>query len=186
MTRLLTLAALTFFAASVAPRLAAAADDPHTNPTIGVRGVYFRPRDADRGRWGEGVQLKGPMGEALAYQVSADLVHTSAHGANFRTVPVQLTLLGYFTPSQPLSPFLLAGVGWYFTHVDGPGSHTERLLRPHFGGGVEILATDKISLDASYRFLWSQVYRLSDYGHPFGSNFKEQGSMITLAANYRF
>ena len=165
---------------------AARADDPHTSPTVGARGIYYRPKDADRGAWGEGVQYKGPMGEALAFQASVDYVRHSASGANYRTIPAQISLLGYFTPTSPLAPFLIAGLGWYFTHVDGPGSHTERLLRPHIGAGIEILASDKISLDASYRFLWSQVYRFTDFGHPYGSNFKGQGSMITLALNYRF
>jgi opacity protein-like surface antigen len=164
----------------------AAADDPHTDASIGARTVFYRPLDADHGAWAKGAQLKLHVSQSYALQASMDVTHYSLAGANFRAVPVQVSLLGYFTPETPMSFFLLAGMGWYTSRVDGPGSHSETRSNPHVGVGLELVTEKRWTLDASYRFLWSQVYRLSDLGHPYGSGFKERASMLTLALNWRF
>lgn len=164
----------------------AQSEDSHQATTLGPRAVFYRPRDADHGTWNGGAQLKLGLGGAYALRASVDVTHHSAAGADYREVPLQFSLLGYFSPQDPLSFYLLIGYGWYWSHVGGGGAHTETSSRPHAGGGVELLGGGDWALDASYEFIWSQVWRPNDTGHPYGSGFHERGSMITLSAVRRF
>ena len=99
--------------------------------------------------------------------------------------PIQATLIGYFYPESSLSPFLLVGAGWYLTHADGPYAGTQRRFGPHAGAGLELLLGGHWSLDASYRFLWTQIMTLSKPHQFFSSEFSERGSMLTVGLNYR-
>lgn len=156
----------------------------HTDPALGARYSFFRPKDADHGTWGAGGQVKMRLNEGYALQGSVDVTHHSAAGADYRVVPAQLTLLGYVTPKQPFSFYALLGSGWYFTRVGGPGAHSERPFRLHAGVGAEILAGGRWTVDGSFRFLWSSVWRFNDWDHPWGSGYHAQGTMVTVALNY--
>jgi len=120
------------------------------------------------------------LGAATALEGSLDLTRHDASGTAVREIPFQVTLLGYFKPDEEISPFLLAGMGWYFRRLGGPGAHSETRCGPHVGAGVQWLIGKHLSMEASYRFLWSAVWRLSDFSHPYGSGFHERGSMLTV------
>lgn len=171
---------------AAAPAFAAWGDVPiHSDPEIGGRSVFYRPKDADHGTWAPGGQVRGSLGGAYGYEMSLDYTRHTAAGADYRVIPVQLTLLGFFSPETPMSAYLLAGVGWYFTKLGGPGAHSETLFREHAGVGLHIMTQGSLTVDGSWRYIWSSVWRFNDYGHPWGSGYHFQGTMITLAANYR-
>ena len=175
-----------FLLVLAAPAFAQQQNVSHAAATAGPRAVFYTPSDADHGEWGQGLQVKLPAGPDYAMQVSVDRSKHSAGGANYKDLPVQVSLLGYFMPESPGSFYLLVGMGYYRVTVDGPGAHTESSTRPHVGAGLEVLGDGRFSLDASYRFIWSEVIRMNDYGHPWGSGFHARGSMLTLSVGYRF
>jgi hypothetical protein len=170
----------------VSPAFAQQRSVSHSAGAVGPRAVFYAPSDADHGQWGQGVQLKLPAGPDYAMQISVDRSKHSAAGANYKDLPIQVSLLGYFMPESPGSFYLLLGMGHYRVTVDGPGAHTENSTRPHIGAGLEVLGDSRFSLDASYRFIWSGVWRLNDYAHPWGSGFHKRGTMYTLSIAYRF
>lgn len=178
------LAVLALLAASPAGASTEFTDDqPHTSPTIGARAIFYRPRDADHGVWGPGVQMRMHGDERYAVEVSIDKTQHTSAGANIRTIPVQLSLIGFFTPESKISPYFMIGYGWYLRKLD---NHSDRLQHPHAGLGVHWLALESLSLDAGYRLLWSAAWRSTDYLRPFGRNYRDRGSMFVASANYRF
>lgn len=160
-------------------------DRLQSDPQLGGRAVFYRPKDADHGTWGPGMLVRGSLGGAYGFEVSLDDTRHSAAGATYNVLPLQLSLLGFTNPDQALSPYLLAGPGWYFTRVGGPGAHNETLFRLHAGAGLQLLGGGNWSIDGSWRYIWSAVWRFNDYGHPWGSDYHEQGSMWTLALNWK-
>lgn len=162
------------------------AQDSHTSTSLGPRAVFYRPRDADHGSWSPGGQLDVGLGQAYAIEMSVDVTRHSSAGANYREIPVQLTLKGFLQPEDPASLYLLAGYGWYFSRVDGPGARSETQTRPHVGAGLELLSGTNWTLDADYRFIWSAVYQPLNNTRLLGNGYHKRGSMIMLALTRRF
>lgn len=164
------------------------ADDvgSHTATAIGARMTYYRPYDADFGKWSPGVQLRLHGDKTYALECSADFTHTTFGGTRVSVIPVQATILGFLYPESSISPYVLLGGGWYFTRVQDPSPRTVSRFGPHAGAGLQLLVNDGWSLDGSYRFLWTQSLHLQDPTHPLGQNFSSKGYMITVGLNYRF
>ena len=156
-----------------------------SNSSIGGRATFYRPQDADHGLWAPGVQGRLRLNKGYAAEFSADFTHHSIGQTTIDVVPVQATLLGFFYPDSTFTPYLLLGIGWYYTKVRDQTTHTENRWGPHAGVGVSLITGDHWSVDASYRFLWSQTYNITDAAHPIGQNFSGQGRMITLGLNMR-
>jgi hypothetical protein len=169
------------------PRVAAAYDAGSTGASaqsataIGPRLDFYRPNDADHGDWAPGVQLNLHLTPAYAFEGSMDWAHYTSNGTGVRTTPIQATILGYFAPGSPISPYLLIGGGWYPTHADGPYS-PGRLFGPHVGAGLELLLGSSLSIEGTYRFLWTEIITLT---HLYGEDYSIRGHMFTLAVNYR-
>ena len=153
--------------------------------SIGGRQAYYRFKDSDRGQWAPGAQLRLHMARAYSLEGSADFGHYSIGGTNVRVIPVQVSLIGYFYPETTISPYLVLGAGWYITHADGPTTGAPRQFGPHVGAGLELLLGSNWSIDGSYRYLWTEVWRLKDPLHPLGRNFSKRGSQLTVGLNYR-
>lgn len=157
----------------------------HTSTSLGGRAVFYKPQDADHGLWAPGVAAKFHVNKGYAAELSMDFTHHSIGETTISVIPVQATLLGYFYPEAKVTPFLLTGIGWYYTRVRDQGSHLENRWGPHAGVGLSMLTSGHWIIDASYRFLWSQTYHLQDPGHPFGQNFSGRGYMWTLGLSAR-
>lgn len=100
--------------------------------------------------------------------------------------PLQASLLLYLAPRWAVSPYLLGGVGWYYTHVSGSGGATDHRYGPHAGAGLEAAIARHWSIDGSYRYLWAQSLNAPTTANPAGRNFSDNGFMLTTALNYRF
>jgi opacity protein-like surface antigen len=168
------------------PAQALADDSGHNRFSVGPRMVFYRPTDADHGRWSPGGQIRLPVGPEYSLEVSVDAVRYTSQGANITVKPVQLTLIGYFAPQANASPYLLVGAGWYSPEADGPYVNPHRRFGPHVGAGLQAVISDRLTIDGSYRFLWTQVNSLTQPLYAFGRHFRERGSMFTAALNYRF
>lgn len=184
------LAAVVFAAlCALAPRAASADDDQRLHAaqpgiTFGGRGTYFHSDGADNGTWGGGAQLRFHFTSVIAVEASADYRQSKFEGRVVDVYPVQGSLLLYLAPNWAISPYILGGEGWYSTRVrDGETTHR---YGPHAGAGVEAALSRHWTIDASYRYLWTQSLTVPTSAHPFGKNFSDNGSMLTAALNYRF
>ncbi|MBI3299903.1 MAG: porin family protein [Elusimicrobia bacterium] len=177
-------------AAALAPRPAAAQadEDLRSRPgvTFGGRAMYFRPKDADSGRLNGGAQLRLHLTSVLAVEGSADYRQEKLSGTTVDVFPVQASLLIYLIPSSPITPYILGGGGWYYTHVRHTNGDTNTRFGPHAGAGLEAFLGRRWSIDGSWRYLWTPDFQSQDSTHPLGRNFSDRGFMLTTALNYRF
>lgn len=152
--------------------------------TFGGRAAYNRPKGADSGSLYGGAQLRLHLTSVLAVEGSADYRQNTFGGTVVDVYPVQASLMLYLTPSGVFSPYILGGVGWYHTRIRG-GASSQR-YGPHAGAGLEVALDHHWSIDASYRYLWTQSLTAPTTTSPFGKNFSDNGFMLTAALNYRF
>jgi len=175
-------------AVALAPRAASAdGDDIHASQkgvTFGGRAAYYHPKGADHGTLNGGAQLRLHIIPVLAVEGSADYRQNKFGGTTVDVFPVQASLMLYLTPDWVVSPYILGGVGWYYTHVQG-GDTTNR-YGPHAGVGLEAALARHWSIDGSYRYLWTQSMTAPTTTSPAGKNFSDHGFMLTAALNYRF
>lgn len=186
--RFRAVAAAALAAGLLAPRAARADDAPKAaipGVTFGGRASYYRPKHADAGTLSGGAQLRLHFTEVVAVEGSADYRQTDYGGTTVDVFPVQASLLLYLAPNFPVSPYVLGGVGWYYTHVHGADNSQNR-YGPHAGGGLEVALGRHWSIDGSYRYLWTQSLTAPTVAHPAGENFSDNGYMLTAALNYRF
>lgn len=188
---------LTFFmllAAGLLPACRACAQEgagespgPRRGLSIGGRAAYYRPKGADHGSLAEGAQVRLHFTPVWALEGSADLRQDQFGGTKVDVIPLQLSLMVYILPpGYRTAPYLLAGGGWYYTHVSGPFEHSGFRFGPHAGGGVEFFLDRSWSLDGSYRYLWTEDIHSQNLAHPLGQNFSDKGFMLTAAVNYIF
>jgi len=127
---------------------------------LGPRLGFYKPADADNGRFFGGVQARIRVLPFLGIEGSVDY-----HQANFannvvqvRTYPVMVSGLLYFYPNPVISPYLLAGVGWHFQDIEirGPSPSTERSHQfgGQVGGGFDIPLGERVTLDADIRYIF--------------------------------
>jgi opacity protein-like surface antigen len=104
--------------------------------------------------------------------------------------PIQASLLLRIA-SRKVSPFLLAGPGWYRRKVelpDGP-DHTDVTSTEfgwHAGGGLEILAGRHFGIHGDYRYTFLDFGRDKNEGFIGGLIPGHRGSMWTLGATFYF
>jgi opacity protein-like surface antigen len=156
--------------------------------SIGPRATYSTPKDADEGQWSPGAQARLHLSPALGLEASIDY-RKNDYGTltTVKTYPVQASLLGYLLPGSGVSPFLLGGVGWYYTRVDGPFGYSDTTSRfgLHAGAGLEVKLSRSISIDGAYRYIWLEDLASKDED-ALHKNYQDSGSMVTLALNFLF
>lgn len=156
--------------------------------SLGGRAAWFEPDDARAGNghvFG-GAQLRVHATRVLALEASADYRQQKFQTTTADIYPVQASLLAYLAPDWRASPFLLAGAGWYFTRVRGPGGFDETSNRfgPHVGAGLEIVLTEHWSIDGTYRYAWIDDVRSRDGA--LQADYKDRGHQGTVGINLRF
>ena len=156
--------------------------------SIGPRATYSTPKDADKGLWDPGVQARLHLSPALGLEASIDYRKNDFGPlTTIKTYPVQASLLAYLIPGGAVSPFLLGGVGWYYTQVDGPFgySNTSSRFGLHAGAGLEVMLNKSISLDGTYRYVWLEDVASKDL-NALHKTYQDSGSVITIALNLLF
>ena len=178
-------------AVALAPRAASAdadaGDDTHASRpgiTLGGRAAYYRPRDAQSGSLNGGAQLRLHITSVIAVEGSADYRQNKFGATTVDVFPVQASLMLYLAPDWVVSPYILGGVGWYYTHVQNGA--TSNRYGPHAGAGGEVALARHWTIDGSARYLWAQSLNAPTTTSPAGKNFSDYGFMLTAALNYRF
>jgi opacity protein-like surface antigen len=155
--------------------------------SMGPEGGYLRARGAERGTWFGGVKARLHVLHFLAAEASITF-HQNRYQDNGVVVtqyPVQLTAFFYIIPEGPIRPYILGGVGWYYTRVDYRDSFsltnsdtTKNFFGEHLGAGAELFLSPRVSLDADVRYIFVNatneqvIHRDFNYWQiAFGLNF---------------
>jgi opacity protein-like surface antigen len=127
---------------------------------FGPRVGFYKPSDADEGKFFGGLQARLRVLPFLGIEGSVDYHETnfSNNLVQVRTYPVMVSGLLYFYPNPVVSPYLLAGVGWHFQDIEIRGSSpsTERSHQfgGQVGGGLDIPLGESMILDADIRYIF--------------------------------
>jgi hypothetical protein len=136
---------------------------PTSSPmSMGPVGGYLAVRGADHGTWFGGLQTR------IRFSLFAVEASITGHQSEFehgdiRSTQFPVQVNGFFYPltSGSVRPYLLAGVGWYYTRfqyrgsLSGVGDRTDHIYGYDLGGGFELMfgPTFSMSLDARYNVL---------------------------------
>jgi len=163
------------------------AKDEPASFSLGAAAGYLKARGADGGTWFGGVQARLHFARILAAE-AAITFHSNRyeHGGVVGTqYPLQLTAFLYIIPEGPIRPYILGGVGWYYTRVDYRDSfalvnrdRTEHIFGEHLGAGGELMLGPRISADVDVRYIFLNatndkvIHRAYNYWQAtFGLNF---------------
>ena len=154
--------------------------------SLGARATCFDPLDG-YARWFGGAQARWHFSMVFAIEGSVDY-RRNEFGPNTRvdTYPVQVSLLAYLLPGMRISPFVLGGGGWYYTHVKGGGvDDTQNRFGLHAGGGLQFFINRHWSLDSTYRYVWLENVASSEV-NIINKDFQDSGQMVTIGLNFHF
>lgn len=162
--------------------------------SIGLRGTYYIAQGSDNIRLYGGIQARHHFHKAFALELSADYRQenynkdTKNVTSSIDVIPVQLSLLAYLMPGSRFSPFLLAGPGYYYTHLIS-NTRQDNVIQhrfgAHAGGGVQYFLNDCVSIDATYRYVWMQSLQETLRNSSIYS-INDSGSQITFGLNWHF
>jgi hypothetical protein len=130
--------------------------------SIGPAAGYLQARGADRGTWFGGAQARLHFARILAAEGSITFHQNRYQNGDVVVTqyPVQLTAFLYPIPEGPVRPYILGGVGWYYTSIDYRGvfslisDKTEHIFGEHLGAGVELMLGPKASIDVDLRYIF--------------------------------
>jgi hypothetical protein len=161
---------------------------PTTQPffSLGLAGGYLRAPGADRGTWTAGLQARVHVLPYLAVE-GAGMYHENSYGhgnADVIQYPVQVSALLYPLPNSQFSPYLVGGVGWYYSRIkfegalSGLSNETENTYGTHAGAGLDVRLGSSASIDADFRYIFlnprSSAFQSGDFNYwqgTLGLNF---------------
>jgi opacity protein-like surface antigen len=137
------------------------ADTEYRSFSIGAAGGYLNAKNADHGTWTGGIQARMRFG-FLAAEASVQFHQSRYEGGDVTVTqyPVQLTAFFYILPNSAIRPYILGGVGWYYTRFDYTGAfasvsnRTEHIFGEHLGAGAELFLSTSISINADIRYIF--------------------------------
>lgn len=124
---------------------------------LGIRGGWYKSQDADEGKVYGGLQARWKIFPALALEGLVDYhpEQTFPNDRKITSYPVLVSALFYLIPGAPVSPYLLGGVGWYYSKVeDRQGSNWTNDFGAHLGGGLDIPLTSHVVFNADIRYFF--------------------------------
>jgi opacity protein-like surface antigen len=158
--------------------------------SLGGRAAYFWPTGsgAGNGNWFGGAQLRVYLANFFAVEASADYRQQRVNSNNTinDVYPVQASGLLYLLPNSPVSPYLLGGMGWYFTRTRGPAgfSQTNNSVGAHVGAGLQCFLSRHWSIDGSYRYIF--VNNINTTQNGAAVTISNRGHMATGGLNFHF
>jgi hypothetical protein len=162
------------------------ADPEEPRFSIGPAGGYLRAHGADQGTWFGGVQARLKVLPFLAIEGSITFHENEYEDGDIKVTqyPVQVTALLYILHEGSIRPYVLGGVGWYYTRVDYSGlfgafsDSTDHDFGGHLGAGVDLMLGARTSLDVDVRYIFlnpsSEQIKDQDFNYwqiTFGVNF---------------
>lgn len=133
--------------------------------SVGPIGGYLKARDADRGTWFAGLQLRLYFAQYLALEVSGSYHRNRYADGDIKVTqyPVQVSGLVYPLPNSIVSPYAGGGVGWYHTQIGYSGGlavfsdETKHPFGEHAVAGIDLKLGKKFTINADYRYIFLQT-----------------------------
>ncbi|HEX7897008.1 MAG TPA: outer membrane beta-barrel protein [Planctomycetota bacterium] len=159
--------------------------------SIGPVAGYLKARDADRGTWFGGVNLRLRFARIFAIEGSITAHTDSFQDGDIDVVqyPVQVSALLFPIPDSPIEPYGVFGAGWYYTRYefDGPLSgledETDRDFAFHAGAGLQVELGPSFAVFADFRWVF-----LDEPGVDNGNLDEEEFDfgMVTIGGSFSF
>jgi opacity protein-like surface antigen len=129
---------------------------------LGLRAGYLRAKEADEGTWHGGLQARLFLIEYLAVEGSIEFHQSDFEDGNaiVTQYPVQVSALLFPFPQWKLRPYGLAGVGWYYTHIEFTDAlnfledETTYVVGLHVGAGADLKLGNRMTASADVRYIW--------------------------------
>ncbi len=129
---------------------------------LGARLGFLKATEADDPIAYGGVLARFHLTESLAIEGSVDYRRETYENGDItvRTIPVMATGLFYIAPGLPISPYLLAGVGWYYADIDHTGRFVtlgnirRNRIGGHLGAGIELPLSRSLAIDGNFRYVF--------------------------------
>jgi opacity protein-like surface antigen len=159
--------------------------------SIGPVAGYLKARDADRGTWFGGVNMRLRFARIFAIEGSITAHTDSFQDGDIDVIqyPVQVSALLFPIPDSPIEPYGVFGAGWYYTRYEFEGAlsglddETDRDFAFHVGAGVQVELTPRFALFADFRWVF-----LDEPGVDNGNLDEEEFDfgMVTLGGSFSF
>lgn len=157
---------------------------------IGPKVGYYSAPDAENGAVFIGLQSRS-RGEIFGFELAAEYRGQQRYNVTGGTlkvsqIPVTASLLAYVPLTPVVQPYVLAGLGAYYTIYDydggfiSPGDDSELNLGYHLGLGGEIAVSPIAALNIDYRYLY-----LDGNNDNFGDK-KFSGNVISMGFTFYF
>ena len=128
---------------------------------IGGQGAWFKAADADSSSFMAGAHLRYRMTPFLGFEGAVDYRKDTYLDGELavKFYPVMASLMLYIIPEGPFNPYLLGGVGFYFTTTDfGDGaSETHHDFGYHVGVGLNWNVSAHLAIFGEFRYLQVDV-----------------------------
>jgi len=119
----------------------------------------------------------------LSFELSADYVKTDtevkgydvspANLGELKQVPIILNGRFHFSTNQKISPYLSAGIGYYFNDFDLSDSSSGDEINPddsfgfNLGGGIQFLLNEHFAIDLDLKYIWNKTdFEFKSHGKP--------------------
>lgn len=159
--------------------------------SIGPVAGYLKARDADRGTWFGGVNMRLRFARIFAIEGSITAHTDSFQDGDIDVIqyPVQVSALLFPIPDSPIEPYGVFGAGWYYTRyefegaLEGLDDETDREFAFHAGAGVQVELGPRFALFADFRWVF-----LDEPGVDNGNLDEEEFDfgMVTIGGSFSF
>lgn len=148
---------------------------------IGARAGLYKSADAEGSKLYGGIQARWRIFQALSVEGSIDYRGKEDYPGNKKitSYPLLATVLFYPMPDAKYSPYLLGGLGWYYSKVeDASGSNTDHTPGLHVGAGLDIPLSPEITFNADFR------YYFLNYSDQRVKDLKTNGYIISAGVTF--
>ncbi len=148
---------------------------------LGARMGLYKSNDAEGHKFYGGVQARWRFFPALSLEGSIDYRAQESYpgGRKITSYPILASALFYPMPDAKASPYLLAGLGWYYSKVeDQSGSNTTHTPGMHVGAGLDIPLSPLMVLNADFR------YYFLDFTDQKVQDLKTNGYIISVGLTF--
>jgi opacity protein-like surface antigen len=124
---------------------------------LGVRGGLYKSNDADNMLLYGGAQVRWKLFPAMSLEGTLDYRASESYPNNRKitSYPLLVSALFYLMPGASFSPYVLGGVGWYYSKIeDSSGSSTAYTPGFHVGAGLDIPLNPNIVFNADLRYFF--------------------------------
>lgn len=131
---------------------------------IGPRLGYYKAQDADEGNFYGGIQARARLGAVVGIEGAVDYRAKQKYGVGnynveISSIPVTGSLMLFAPISEAFSPYVLGGIGAYYTRYDyseslGGDDDSSFNMGYHLGFGAEFPFNENVALSVDYRYIF--------------------------------